>query len=201
MSGRPSLRGHQREAYLAKIQHRIEQRRSGGRSPAEIAQYVFSAVGEHDGDAFVLTDLQLTVAERRELQTMRDDLRVRQEARAREAQWLAAKRATEPAPTERHSIQNGLGQTSVCQVLDCTLTELNRWAKDGRLPPDGEKFFPGVGPLGGNKWGRAWLLATVEAARASLLAWRQQDSIQKTFKRRGLKSAASKPRSSRPVKK
>jgi hypothetical protein len=77
---------------------------------------------------------------------------------------------------KRTSLTRGLSPTAVRDALRCTATELDRWASDGRLPPDGERFYLGVGPLGGSRWGRAWLPATVEAAKESVSTWRAQDS-------------------------
>jgi hypothetical protein len=73
----------------------------------------------------------------------------------------------------------------VCAALGCSLTELNRWAGDGRFPPDGEIFIAG---LPKNVNARAWLPDTVAAAEARLDEWRAQDATAKTFKRRGLRS-------------
>jgi hypothetical protein len=73
------------------------------------------------------------------------------------------------------------------EALNCSLTELNRWADDGRLPPDGQKFYRGVGPLGGSRWGRAWLSETIEAAKSCIPEWRAQDATRKAAKRLGLR--------------
>jgi hypothetical protein len=78
----------------------------------------------------------------------------------------------------------------VREALDCTLTELNRWAADGRLPPDGEIFLFGACTFGKSIYARAWLPATIKAAKASLDDWRAQDRAKKIFKRRGLRPIA-----------
>ncbi len=72
----------------------------------------------------------------------------------------------------------------VCEALDCSKTELDRWATDGRLPPDGEIMLVGL-PKKVNA--RAWLPGTVEAAKVRVEAWREQDRARKVFKRRGLR--------------
>jgi hypothetical protein len=46
---------------------------------------------------------------------------------------------------KRTSLTRGLSPTAVRDALRCTATELDRWASDGRLPPDGERFYLGVG--------------------------------------------------------
>ena len=78
-----------------------------------------------------------------------------------------------------------LTASKVCIALECTLTELNRWAHDGRLSPDGELFIDGSA-FGKSVNACAWLPATIEAAKAKLTGWREQDVIRKRFKRRGL---------------
>ncbi len=75
----------------------------------------------------------------------------------------------------------------VCAFLGCSLTELNRWATDGRLPPDGEIVLSGL-PKKVNA--RAWLPETLATAKTSLDDWRVQDQAKKIFKRRGLRSVA-----------
>ena len=74
---------------------------------------------------------------------------------------------------------------AVCERLECSLTELNRWAADGRLPPDGEILLFGL-PKKVNA--RAWLPDKVDAAKLLLDDWRTQDQAKKIFRRRGLRS-------------
>jgi hypothetical protein len=64
----------------------------------------------------------------------------------------------------------------------CSITELNRWAHDGRL---GKRWTS----LGGgyHKWLRAWLPATIEAVASQIEGWREQDRTLKRFARRGLR--------------
>jgi hypothetical protein len=75
----------------------------------------------------------------------------------------------------------------VCAFLGCSLTELNRWAADGRLRPDGEIVLSGL-PKKVNA--RAWLPETLATEKTSLDDWRTQDQAKKVFKRRGLRSVA-----------
>jgi hypothetical protein len=71
----------------------------------------------------------------------------------------------------------------VCKAIGCTRTELDRWAEDGRLPPDGEIVIH----VGKAISARAWLPATIEAAKDQMMAWREQDNIRKTARRKELK--------------
>ena len=64
----------------------------------------------------------------------------------------------------------------VCEALNCTKTELNRWANDGRMPADGAIHLCMPRSLDA----RAWLPATVERAKACIDDWRKKDSIVKT---------------------
>jgi hypothetical protein len=75
----------------------------------------------------------------------------------------------------------------VCAFLGCSLTELNRWAADGRLRPDGEIVLTGLPKIVN---ARAWLPETLAGAKTSLDDWRVQDQAKKVFKRRGLRSVA-----------
>jgi len=93
----------------------------------------------------------------------------------------------EAAKARRKGLRKGGALTVkvVCERLECTLTELNRWASDGRLPPDGETVMAG---LPKTVTARVWLPETVEGAKLHLEEWRQQDQAKKHFKRRGLRS-------------
>jgi hypothetical protein len=106
---------------------------------------------------------------------------------AEAAQRAAAMQARdEAAKARRKGMRKAKALTSgkVCAALGCSLTELNRWAGDGRFPADGEIFITG---LPKNVNARAWLPDTVEAAKALIDAWRTQDATAKSFKRRGLR--------------
>lgn len=94
------------------------------------------------------------------------------------------------AKARRGGMRKGRAITAsrVREQLGCTLSELNRWADDGRLPPDGEVVLHGSLPK--TVAARAWLPATVETAKAKLEDWRAQDQAKKIFKRRGLRSVA-----------
>ena len=81
--------------------------------------------------------------------------------------------------------KTSLISTNVVDHLGCSITELNRWARDGRLSPDGKRWSL----LGGSyhRWLRAWRPATVEAAVSQIEQWREQDKTRKRFARRGLR--------------
>jgi hypothetical protein len=112
--------------------------------------------------------------------------RDRAAAEKRRAQFVAEQDAVK---ARRKGMRKGGGMTAakVREILGCSLAELNRWAADGRLPPDGEIFFALL-PKSVNA--RAWLPATIEAAKASLDEWRAQDRAKKVFKRRGLRAVS-----------
>ena len=93
------------------------------------------------------------------------------------ARQTAAWRASLP-PRPPNMGRKGLSPTAVRDALACSVAELDRWAEDGRLPPDGERLYIGVGPRGGNKWGRAWLSETVHNAKACVDQWRARDSAE-----------------------
>lgn len=108
---------------------------------------------------------------------------------AREAARAAILAREEAARARRKGMRKGgaLLAGAVCERLACSLTELNRWASDGRLPPDGEIALT---------WGlpkivhaRAWLPGTLDLAKPKIADWRTQDQVKKIFKRRGLKTA------------
>jgi hypothetical protein len=90
------------------------------------------------------------------------------------------------AVARRKGMRNGgaLMAGKVCQTIGCTRIELNRWVEDGRLPPDGE-----IVTIAGGKAvaARAWLPATIDAAKPHVAAWRERDSIARIARRRGLR--------------
>ena len=102
-----------------------------------------------------------------------------------------AKAAAEHAASaaRRAGMRKGgaLVASKVCAFLGCSLTELNRWAADGRLRPDGEIVLTGL-PKKVNA--RAWLPETLATAKTSPDDWRAQDQAKKIFKRRGLRRVA-----------
>lgn len=73
-----------------------------------------------------------------------------------------------------------LTAAAVCERLGCSRTELDRWAADGRLPPDGELFLR----LAKRVNARAWLPAKVEGAKAKIADWRAQDKVMAKLTRR-----------------
>jgi len=115
--------------------------------------------------------------------------RVATEARVAEAaaqkEMLRAHREMQTARRAGMRKRGAVLAGKVCETLGCSLTELNRWAADGRLPPDGEIVLFGL-PKAVNA--RAWLPETIDAARTALDDWRAQDRAKKVFKRRGLRA-------------
>lgn len=164
-----------------RIRARIEQKRSDGKTAAEIGRYARSAIGQfnlsHDA-------LGLTAEESRMTQPTLPEIVAKEKRLARRTE----QRPSGPVLEPRKSLKGGIGPTKAAAVLGCTKTELDRWAADGRLPSDGERFFHGIGPLGGSKWGRAWLPETLEAALQNVDEWRRIDATRKSFRRSGLKA-------------
>jgi hypothetical protein len=166
------------------MKERIELRRHKGHSATTIARYVHNTCGISWSKK-----IPWTLPEREELERLdrdADTRRVENAKKAAEAVEAAAHRttalrATLP-PRPLNLKRSGLSPTAAREALGCTATELDRWAEDGRLPPDGERFYYGVGPLGGSKWGRAWLPETVHNAKANVDEWRARD-IAKTVRR------------------
>ncbi|MBO0710840.1 MAG: hypothetical protein J2P47_06115 [Acetobacteraceae bacterium] len=115
--------------------------------------------------------------------------RVATEARARERaaqhELLRAERAMQAARRAGMRKRGAILAGKVCEQLECSLTELNRWAADGRLPPDGEIVLFGLPKM---VHARAWLPETIERAKAARDDWRAQDRAKKAFKRRGLRA-------------
>jgi hypothetical protein len=101
----------------------------------------------------------------------RDRLAVAAQRRELEIERLAQKQ-------RRAGMRKGGARLAgkVREALGCTLAELNRWASDGRLPPDGEIFLDGS-VVGKAINARAWLPASIEAAKDRVAAWREQDKI------------------------
>ena len=161
----------------SRLPQRIEARRQDGQPPGAIARYVHSTCGTAWSRKF-----PWTLPEREELERLDRDSAERMAEKARNTadaaeaaiRQAAAFRASLP-PRPPNLGRRGLSPTAVREALRCSVTELDRWAEDGRLPSDGERFYYGVGPLGGSKWGRAWLPETVHIAKAYVDEWRAQD--------------------------
>lgn len=70
-------------------------------------------------------------------------------------------------------LPDGLGPTQVRKALRCSPATLERWVRDGRLPPDGKRIYRH--PDGPRRWseviGRAWLPETIETAKEVLHNW------------------------------
>jgi len=102
----------------------------------------------------------------------RESDRLRQLADAAQAAAVARRKGMRKA--------GALLAGKVCAILNCTKTELNRWANDGRMPADGAIHLCTPKSLDA----RAWLPATVEDAKTRVDEWRRNDTIVKTARRR-----------------
>jgi hypothetical protein len=92
---------------------------------------------------------------------------------------LGAAETREPIRSaKRRTVSGGIPPKRVREMLGCTQAELDRWSSDGRFPPDGESHFH----IHKSVWGRAWLPATVEAAKPQIATWRAQDATRKVFR-------------------
>lgn len=172
---------------LARTDRRIAARRASG-TVDDVAAYAFHIALSHHRpiDGMGLTIPELSAALKLEA-AFRARKRAKAEAAAREAERQRAYAAAHP-PVARLTVpKSALISTGVRETLGCTLSELNRWASDGRLKPDGERWSS----LGGSyhRWLRAWLPSTVAAAAPHVEAWREQDRVRRAFSRRGLREA------------
>jgi hypothetical protein len=91
-----------------------------------------------------------------------------------------AQRAAQSARRKGMKKAGALLISRVCEILQCSKTELNRWAQDGRMPPDGEIHLSMAKSVNA----RAWLPATVEDAKSKMDDWRKKDNIAKFARRR-----------------
>jgi hypothetical protein len=160
----------------SRLWERIEIRRRKGQTAAEIARYVHNSCGSCWSRKYSWTPLECEELEKLDLEAA--------ERRAKKAAKAARAAAEEDARrTERLSSRppdppnlgrSGLSPAEVREILGCTEVELDRWAADGRLGPDGTKFYH---KMGGAKslWGRAWRFETVDNAKAHLDDWRARD--------------------------
>ena len=103
-----------------------------------------------------------------------------QEASERLHHEHEAQRAARSARRKGMKKAGALLISRVCEILQCNKTELNRWAEDGRLPPDGEIHLSMAKSVNA----RAWLPATVDNAKSKLDDWRKKDNIAKIARRR-----------------
>ena len=157
----------------SRLSRRIVEYRRRGLSEATIAQYVHRKCGTSWNKAFPWTEF-----ERHELERLSSVATERKEERNRR-QMKRYFRVTQQYTVCRRA-QNlgssGLSMAMVRQLLDCTNAELHRWIEEKRLPPDGERFYYGVGPHGGSKWHPAWLSETIKSAYCQIDDWRTRDA-------------------------
>jgi hypothetical protein len=92
-------------------------------------------------------------------------------------------------PAERdgcRSYRRGEILTSMaCELLGCSISELNRWTSDGRLTIFRTRAIHG---LPKKVSGRTFIRGEVERAAVNVESWRKQDSIRKVYRRRGLRA-------------
>jgi hypothetical protein len=157
------------------LRERIENRRQKGLSPAEIALYAYSYSRGRADD--VPSDLLLP-EERKELEKLAHEIAERKAKKAADAAEAKARqvvlRALLPPPLPNLG-REGLSPEAVQLILRCSPTELDRWAEDGRLAPDGERHYHFSNAGIGGRWGRAWLPKTIENAKAHINEWLAQD--------------------------
>jgi hypothetical protein len=111
----------------------------------------------------------------------------RERDRQQEERWRRERESEERAAKSRRKGMRKAGAllaSRACEALQCTKTELDRWAKDGRLPADGEIFLHHL-PKSVNA--RAWLPTTIEEAKRHIRDWRNKDAITETNRRRRLR--------------
>jgi hypothetical protein len=159
-----------------RLRERIEVPHQKGQSPAEIARYVHNGCGSSWSKKYPwamqereeLERLDLEVAERKARKAAKAG-QPAAEAAARHAEWLAS-RTPDPPDLGRE----GLSSADVLEILGCKGIELDRWAADSPLLPNGRKFYHNVG---GTKspWGRAWQGETVDHAKAYVEEWRARN--------------------------
>lgn len=115
------------------------------------------------------------------------DWRARDRA-ADEAALAKQKAKQESAKARRKGMRKGGAVTAKAarERLGCSATELDRWSADGRLPPDGEIVMIGLPKIVN---ARAWLPATIDAAKTQVADWRTQDKIRRAAKRKPLRIA------------
>jgi hypothetical protein len=105
------------------------------------------------------------------------------------SQYTQRELASLLTPAERdgcRSYRRGEILTSrACELLGCSITELNRWTSDGRLMIFRTRAIHG---LPKKVIGRTFIRAEVERATVNVESWRKQDSIRKVYRRRGLRA-------------
>jgi hypothetical protein len=161
---------------------RVARWRAAGKTPNVIARNAYSVIHQY---GMTEDELRLTLPERHALRIWADECDSRRKARIANSASRADARSAQPPPKPRRSLgRAGLSPSRVREMLGCTRSELDRWASDWRLPPDGEKFYANISP---RRWGRAWLAESIEAAKDSVGEWRKQDAVRRINRKRGLR--------------
>ena len=112
------------------------------------------------------------------------------------ARFAAASRYTLPqlvrllSPEEHEACrayrEDEILTSRVRELLGCSLTELNKWTRDGRLPTLRTKTISGLFPK--KVTARTFVCAEVVRAVGRTEDWRKQDGVQKAYRRRGLRA-------------
>lgn len=157
---------------LERIVERIEKRRARGRSPEDIAEYLRAVTTQFQLDVH---RLPLTLVERAAWEGIERDIAEQEEKRRAAAAEAAKRQAEWQASLPPNLKREGVSPSAALHLLGCSRTELNRWAEDGRLPPDGQRYYHlGTGIRG--RWARAWRPETIEVAKLHIEEWRAQDA-------------------------
>lgn len=156
------------EKSRSRIWQQIQALRQQGQSAVEIARYVHERcnIGWSKKNPW-------TPAERRELKRL--DTAVRKVKAAMRRAEATKRRDRHPLNLDRE----GLSSKALCEFLECSPTELDRWAGDGRFPPDGERYYYISNVPISRRWGRAWHFESAVNALKSIDYWRAQDDERK----------------------
>jgi hypothetical protein len=112
------------------------------------------------------------------------------------ARFAASSRYTLPQlvrllSSEEHEACRGYRKDEILtsrvrELLGCSLTELNNWTRDGRLPTLRTRTISGLFPK--KVAARTFVRAEVVCAVGRTEDWRKQDGVQKAYRRRGLRA-------------
>jgi hypothetical protein len=109
------------------------------------------------------------------------------------SRYTLARLARLLSPEEREACRgyrkNEILTSRARELLGCSLTELNRWTRDGRLPTLRTKAISGLFPK--KVTARTFVRAEVEHAVGQVEDWRKQDGIKKAYRRRGLRAVTA----------
>jgi hypothetical protein len=128
----------------------IAARRAKYQTADQITEYAANALA---GFPIQIEDLGLLLPERVALEQLMGARARRATERAAKAAVARSQAVKAPVPMRVSRPKTAVISTGVIERLGCSLTELNRWAADGHLSPNGHRFTS----LGGEhmKWLRA----------------------------------------------